>query len=286
MDQTKILIIGKDGQLGKQLVKYYPDAKAVDSNTLDITNQKSVLGFDYSNIEIVINVAAYTKVDDAESSEGRIKAWLINAGGVSNLVNACLKNDLTLVHISSDYVFDGTKDSHLEDEPFSPLGVYGATKAAGDITLRTLSKAYLIRTSWVIGDGSNFVRTMLDLARKGVDPLVVSDQVGRLTFTSELVRAIDYLLTRKAKYGTYNVSNSGDPVSWATITRKIFSLSGFNNVVRDVSTREYFMNKQNVAPRPLNSVLNLTKLHQLGFVSRTWQEDLKIYLKLELNHKS
>jgi dTDP-4-dehydrorhamnose 3,5-epimerase len=285
MDQSKILIIGKNGQLGKQLVKHYPGAKAVDAVTLDIANQKSVLDFDYSNIEIVINAAAYTKVDDAESSEGRIKAWSINAAGVSNLVNACLKNDLTLVHISSDYVFDGTKDNHPEDELFSPLSVYGASKAAGDLIVRTLPKFYLIRTSWVIGDGSNFVRTMFDLAQKGVNPSVVSDQVGRLTFTSELVRAIDYLLTRSVKYGTYNVSNSGDPVSWATITRKIFSLSGFNNEVRDVSTREYFMNKQNIAPRPLNSVLNLTKLHHLGFVSRTWQEDLESYLKLTLNNK-
>ena len=285
MDQTQILIIGKNGQLGKELLKQYPKALAVDSDTFDITNLNQVLFYDYSQVKIVINCAAYTNVDGAETPEGRIKAWSINAEGVSNLVNACLKNDLLLVHISSDYVFDGTEDNHLEDEPLSPLGVYGASKAAGDLVLKTLPTHYLLRTSWVIGDGPNFVRTMLDLAKKGINPSVVSDQIGRLTFTSELFRAIDYLLSSQAKYGTYNVSNSGEPMSWANITRKIFEVGGLNNTVKDVTTQEYYLGKQNIAPRPLKSSLNLTKLQALGFVSKPWQTDLEHYLKLELDDR-
>lgn len=285
MREEEILIIGKNGQLGKQLVKQYPGSIAVDSDTFDITNLNQVLSYDYSQIKIIINCAAYTNVDGAETTEGRIKAWSINAEGVSNLVNACLKNNLLLVHISSDYVFDGTKDNHLEDEPLSPLGVYGASKAAADLILKSLPSYYLLRTSWVIGDGPNFVRTMLEHADKGINPSVVSDQVGRLTFTSELVRAIDYLLNSQAKYGTYNVSNSGEPMSWANITRKIFEIGKFINAVKDVTTQEYYLGKQNIAPRPLKSSLNLTKLQDLGFVSNPWQADLEYYLKLELGYK-
>ena len=285
MKEEEILIIGKNGQLGKQLIKQYSKALAVDSNTFDITDLSQVLSYDYSQLKIIINCAAYTNVDGSETLDGRIKAWSINAAGVSNLVNACLKNDLLLIHVSSDYVFDGTKDNHLEDEPLSPLGVYGASKAAADLILKSLPTHYLLRTSWVIGDGPNFVRTMLELAKKGVNPSVVSDQIGRLTFTGELVRAIDYLLSSQAQYGTYNVSNSGEPMSWADITREIFKIGNFNNKVKDVTTQEYYLGKQNIAPRPLKSGLDLTKLQSLGFVSSSWEADLEEYLKLELEDK-
>ena len=115
--------------------------------------------------------------------------------GVRALVEAAREHRSTLVHISSDYVFDGTRSSHPEDEPFSPLGVYGQTKAAGGRAGRTtLPRHYILRTSWVIGDGHNFVRTMAALADRGVRPGVVDDQYGRLTFTTDLARAIDHLL--------------------------------------------------------------------------------------------
>src|SRR5690606_10315692 len=119
---------------------------------------------------------------------------------------------------------------------------------------------YILRTSWVIGEGKNFVRTMLELGQKGINPSVVSDQVGRLTFTSELVRAIDHLLTSKSPFGTYNVSNDGEPTSWADITREIFSLASLPNTVTDTSTAEYYKDKENIAPRPLQSTLDLSKI--------------------------
>lgn len=282
MDDAKILIIGANGQLGKALQKKYPGARAVDISELDITNQTSVEEYNWSGIEIILNAAAYTNVDGAETAEGRVAAWKVNADAVANLVAVAAQKYMMLIHISTDYVFDGSQNSHLEDEPFSPLSVYGASKAAGDIAVSMLPKFYILRTSWVIGEGKNFVRTMLELGEKGINPTVVSDQVGRLTFTSELVRAIDHLLTRKVHFGTYNVSNSGEPASWADITHKIFEFGGFKNTVTNTTTAEYYKDKSDIAPRPLQSTLDLSRLHETGFKSHDWAEDLKAYIHKEL----
>ena len=123
---------------------------------------------------------------------------------------------------------------------------------------------------------------MMGLADKDVSPTVVSDQVGRLTFTSELVRAIDHLLTKSAPFGTYNVSNSGKPASWADITREIFKLLGRDDLtVTDTTTLEYYAGKENIAPRPLQSALNLDKIRATGFEPRDWQENLKEYIEKE-----
>ncbi len=282
MDDSKIFIVGANGQLGTALRQQYPEAQFADVGELDITNQQSVNAFDWSGIEIILNAAAYTNVDGAETPEGRVAAWGVNAVAVSNLASVCLQYGMTLVHISSDYVFDGTQKPHTENEKFSPLGVYGQTKAAGDIIAGLLPKHYILRTTWVIGEGKNFVRTMLGLAAKGVSPTVVVDQVGRLTFTGELVRAIDHLLTTEAPYGTYNVTNDGTPASWADITREIFALAGYNNLaVTDTSTAEYFAGKDGIAPRPLESEMDLSKLHASGFQSRDWHEELKAYIAKE-----
>ena len=157
----------------------------------------------------MINAAAYTAVDAAETPAGRRDAWATNVDGVAALVAAAREHRFGLVHVSSDYVFDGTREVHAEDEPFSPLGVYGQTKAAGDALVATLPRHYILRTSWVIGDGHNFVRTMAALADRGVEPGVVDDQYGRLTFTDEIARAIRHLLEVDAPYGTYNLSGEG-----------------------------------------------------------------------------
>ena len=179
-------------------------------------------------------------------------------------------------------MFDGENTPHLETEPVSPLSAYGASKAAGDLLVQQLDKHYLLRTTWVIGEGKNFVRIMLGLAQKGVSPTVVADQIGRLTFTSELVRAIDHLLTTNASYGTYNVTNGGEPASWADITRKIFSAAGYDSLsVTDTTTAEYFAGKDGVAPRPLGSEMSLEKLQATGFSSRDWQSDLNDYIQKE-----
>ena len=164
MDSSRIFIVGANGQLGTALRTQYPEARSADISELDITSRESVEQFDWSDIEIILNAAAYTNVDGAETNEGRIAAWNVNACAVANLARVAQAHNITLVHISSDYVFDGTTEPHLEAESFSPLSVYGASKAAGDIAVSLLEKHYILRTTWVIGEGKNFVRTMLGLA--------------------------------------------------------------------------------------------------------------------------
>jgi dTDP-4-dehydrorhamnose 3,5-epimerase len=278
MNQKKIVITGADGQLGRALQEIFPEAVAGDRDMLDITDQASVEAFDWAPIEIIINAAAYTNVDGAETPEGAELAQKINVDGVRNLAQAARDHDLTLVHISTDYVFDGTKKDHLETEELSPINVYGKTKAEADQIVATVPKNYLLRTSWVIGDGKNFVRTMLGLGARGISPNVVDDQLGRLTFTDELTRAIDHLLSTKSTFGVYNVTNSGPVKSWAEITEEIFADAGFDLSVGHISTEEYFAGKENIAPRPVNSDLNLDKIHATGFVSQDWQKELKRYI--------
>ena len=128
--------------------------------------------------------------------------------------------------MSSDYVFDGTVELHTEEEPFSPLGVYGQTKAAGDALVSTLPRHYIVRTSWVIGDGNNFVKTMASLADRGIEPGVVDDQYGRLTFTDDLAAGIAHLVGTDAPFGTYNLSSDGPVQTWADIARDVFAARG------------------------------------------------------------
>src|SRR5699024_6110342 len=204
--------------------------------------------------------------------DGRAAAWAINAQAVANLATVARENNLTLVHISSDYVFDGTANGeYTEDAPLSPLGVYGQTKAAGDIAAGTAPRHYVVRTSWVIGDGGNFVRTMKTLDERGITPSVVDDQIGRLSFTTDIAAGIKHLLDTRAAYGTYNLTNSGEPASWADVARMIFRDPA---AVTGVSTAEYFVDKQGAAPRPLNSRLSLSKLTAAGFTAPDWRARL------------
>ena len=279
MNNKAVFITGANGQLGRALQRVFSNATALSRQDLDITNKTAVDSFDWQHGSIIINAAAWTNVDGAETEEGRVASWKVNASAVSNLTRVCRKYDMTMVHISSDYVFDGTKKRHTEDEPLSPLSVYGQSKAAGDLLVEQLDNFYLLRSTWVIGEGKNFVRTMLGLAEKNISPTVVNDQIGRLTFTSELVRIIDHLLSTKAPFGTYNATNDGPLASWADITRKIFELSNHKDlIVSNTTTAEYFANKPGVAPRPLNSDMSLDKLHSTGFKSRNWEEDLRQYI--------
>jgi dTDP-4-dehydrorhamnose 3,5-epimerase len=283
MHDSEIFIVGANGQLGQALQAKYPDAQSADIGELDITNRESVENFDWSKIKIILNAAAFTNVDGAESMEGRVAAWKVNAVGVANLARVATERDITLLHISTEYVFDGTKDNHAEDEPLSPLSVYGSTKAAADCIVGTVPKHYICRTSWLVGEGKNFVRTMLSLGAKGVSPTVVSDQIGRLTFTPQLVEIIDHLLRTNAPYGTYNATNDGEPASWADITRATFVAAGYKLDVTDSSTAEYFADKPEAARRPLLSVLDLSKLRSTGMLPRDWHEDLKAYIEKEIN---
>ena len=279
MNSNNIFIVGANGQLGRALRQQYPEARFADIDEMDITDRQSVESFDWSGISIVLNAAAFTNVDGAETPEGRVAAWKVNASAVANLTRVCRTHNMTLVHISSDYVFDGTKEPHFENEDFSPLSVYGASKAAGDLLVEQLDNFYLLRTTWVIGEGKNFVRTMLGLAEKNISPTVVHDQIGRLTFTRELVRIIDHLLSTQAPFGTYNATNDGPLESWADITRRIFELAGRNDLtVTNTTTAEYFAGKDGIAPRPLGSDMSHDKLHSTGFTSHDWTHDLKDYI--------
>ncbi len=279
MNTSRILILGAGGQLGKALRECFPQALAADRTALDITSEQSVRQFDWSTVDIIINAAAYTNVDGAQTAEGREAAWKTNGTAVGYLAAAAHDQDKILVHISSEYVFDGTKSPHAEDEAFTPLGVYAQSKAAGDIAAATTPKHYILRTSWVIGDGNNFVRTMIGLAGRDISPSVVADQIGRLTFTTTLTAAIQHLLDTAAPYGTYNVSDDGDPVSWADVTRAIFTELGRDDLtVTDTATAEYFAGKPDVSPRPLRSTMDLTKIKATGLTLPDWRADLHIYI--------
>lgn len=282
METSKLLIVGSNGQLGTALREQYPDAQAVDSAHLNIADPEAVAAYDWSGVETILNAAAYTNVDGAETPEGRVSAWAANASGVRNLAAAAVQHSLTLFHISSEYVFDGTAEQpHLETEGFSPLSVYGSSKVGGDLAASVVPQHYVLRTTWVIGEGKNFVRTMLSLGERGIAPTVVADQVGRLTFTSELVRIIDHFLQTKPAYGTYNATNGGEPASWADITREIFKLGNYDLTVTDTTTPEYFASKPESAPRPLNCKLDLSKIEATGFKPSDWRDGLAAYVKKE-----
>ncbi|MFL6025976.1 MAG: sugar nucleotide-binding protein [Friedmanniella sp.] len=272
------LVLGAGGQLGRALTAAWPEATALTRDQLDLTDPAAVAGFDFSPYGVVVNAAAYTAVDAAETAEGRRAAWAVNVGGVGALVRKVREHRCTLVHVSSDYVFDGTVPEHDEDEPCSPLGVYGQTKAAADALVATLDRHYILRTSWVVGAGSNFVATMADLADRGVRPQVVADQEGRLTFASEIARAADHLLRVGASYGIYNLSNSGPATSWAEIARTVFVARGRRaEDVTAVSTAEYGAGR-NLAPRPRYSTLALDKIRATGFEPTPAPDQLRAYL--------
>jgi dTDP-4-dehydrorhamnose 3,5-epimerase/reductase len=287
MDAKKIVIIGAYGQLGKALQARWPEAAAVDREQLDITDPAALAKFGWPKGGVILNAAAYTNVDGAETAEGRRAAWAINAQAVANLARVAIAHDMTMVHVSSEYVFDGTKTPHTEDEPVSPLGVYAQAKAAGDIALGVTPKHYVVRTSWLIGDGPNFVRTMMGLAKKGVSPKVVDDQVGRLTFTQTLVDGIAKLLETTAPYGVYNLSNGGEPASWAEITRAIFAdMERDDLTVAGISTAEYYKNKPEAAVRPLQSTMDLGKIGAVGVKLPDWRDDLRDYVKAEIKKEA
>ena len=283
METSSVLITGGNGQLGRALRAIYPDAIFTDSESLDITSRESLESFDWTNIKTLINAAAYTNVDGAETPEGKVAAWRVNDEAVGYLAELAGAQDILLIHISTAYVFDGTKKVYSETDTPRPLGEYAKSKAAGDQKAAQNPKHYIFRTDSVVGDGKNFVRTMLDLAKKGVEPTVVADQVIRPTFTVELAKAIKFLADKSADFGIYNLTNEGEAVSWADFTRAIFKEAGFDLKVNDTTLAEYAAGKPNFAPRPLNSVLDLSKIESVGFTPKDWRVDLSEYVKKEMN---
>ncbi|OUP10064.1 sugar nucleotide-binding protein [Collinsella sp. An2] len=303
MKSKRTLVTGCNGQLGRAVRRLAEERGLSDSfdfcdiDTFDLSNSHDYQQFDWSLYGTVINCGAYTAVDKAETPEGRSVCWKANATGPTLLARTCAEHGITLVHVSSDYVFDGSRELHDEEEPFSPLSVYGESKAAGDLAVSTCPAHYILRSSWVIGDGKNFVRTMSELSDRVADPentlnkvTVVDDQIGRLTFTDDMARAIFWLLGYRegsllpiepAPFGTYDCTASGDPASWYEIAREVFKLRNDNSfAVFPVSTDSYYSTVEGpVAARPYFSTLSLTKLMATGFSVSDWRASLQQYLQ-------
>ncbi len=276
-----VLVLGAGGQVGRALLAALPRAVGVTRAELDLTDGAALAAWPWHEYGVVINAGAWTAVDAAESPQGRVGAWAANATGPAVLAALAVEHGFTLVHYSSEYVFDSPADpgtGHLEDAPLAPLGVYGQTKAAGDLAVRVAPRHYLLRTSWVIGEGRNFVATMADLAGRGIDPAVVDDQVGRLTFAEELARATRHLLEQRAPYGTYHVTGDGPAVSWHEVARAVFAGVGADpDRVSPTSTEAYGAGKD-LAPRPSVSTMSLDKLRSTGFTPRDWRDSLADHL--------
>lgn len=279
MAAKKILVTGGNGQLGTALKEYFPDAEYVDLDEFNISDPATYKSKQWSDYWAIINAAAYTNVDSAETAEGRVISWQANASALGYMARVAAEYNLTVAHVSSDYVFDGTQAPHKEDEAYSPLSVYGASKAAGDLAIAAAKKHYIVRTSWVVGKGKNFVKTMKELAERGIKPAVVNDQLGRLTFAEDLAGAIHHLLTTNQAYGTYNFTNSGPVVSWADIAKIVYEQTGHSpDDVTGVTTSSYYAGKEGIAPRPLRSELDLTKISETGFMPRDWQDAYNEYM--------
>ncbi|HET9871389.1 MAG TPA: bifunctional dTDP-4-dehydrorhamnose 3,5-epimerase family protein/NAD(P)-dependent oxidoreductase [Propionibacteriaceae bacterium] len=276
--RKQTLILGANGQLGRALHRRIPEAIAAGRDRIDLSDPAALTGVNWREYDTVINAAAYTAVDAAETADGRRAAWETNVAAVGRLAEIARAHRLTLVHVSSDYVFDGTVPEHREDEPFSPLGVYGQTKAAGDALVATVPRHYIVRTSWVVGEGKNFVATMASLAQRGTSPAVVDDQYGRLSFADDIADGICHLLETGSEFGVYNLTADGEPASWADIAAYVFELCGRQpSDVRPVSTAEYSAGKT-LAPRPPHSSLDLHKLHATGYRPLDWRAGVRGFL--------
>lgn len=279
----RVAVLGTGGQVGRAVARRLPSATTFRHADLDIADADAVTDVDWSRFDTIVNAAAYTAVDAAESAAGRAAAWRTNATGVAHLARVANRAGATLVHLSSEYVFDGRATGEItEDAALCPLSAYGASKAAGDVAATLAERHYLVRTTWVIGDGHNFVRTMLGLAAKGVSPTVVADQIGRPTFADDLAEAIVHLVRSAAPYGTYHVTNSGEPASWADVARAVFALAERpSSAVRDTTTAAYFADKPEAAVRPPNSVLSLAKAEAAGVAMPAWDDSLATYVEKE-----
>ena len=304
MAPKRTLVTGCNGQLGRAVRRLAEERGVVkdfdfcDIDTFDMSDPDAYVQYDWSLYGTVINCGAYTAVDKAETPEGRSIAWRANATGPALLARVCAEHGITLVHVSSDYVFDGTQEVHSEDEPFSPLSVYGQSKAAGDLAVAGCPRHYIVRSSWVIGEGRNFVRTMKGLSDRVADPqdslervTVVDDQYGRLTFTDQMAEGILWLLgyregdvepSSPAPHGAYNLTGSGPVESWAQIAARVFDLANGNGErVVPVSTADYYASATGpIAPRPEHSALDLAKIGATGFEPTDWTVRLAGYMDI------
>jgi dTDP-4-dehydrorhamnose reductase len=279
-----VLVTGASGQLGQALQFIAPKHTDIQfifasSTDLDITNQERVNSFFETNtIDFCVNTAAYTAVDKAESDID--KAHLINVDGPKNLAIACQKFGVTLLHISTDFVFDGEGNApYSEEYTTNPIGVYGQTKLDGEKEVtKNSDKYFIIRTSWVYSQfGNNFMKTMLRLSQDRDELNVVADQIGTPTNAVDLAEAImaivkSQILNPKSQinYGTYNFSNEGI-CSWYDFAKEIFRVNNVSIKVNPIPTEAY----PTPAKRPKYSVLDKSKIKEIFQIEiKSWQESL------------
>lgn len=278
--KKKIIVTGCNGQLGRAINKQYENDSQIelvntDVAELDITNIGDVMEF-VTGIQPygIINCAAHTGVDACETDADN--AYRINAIGPRNLSIAATKTGAKMIHISTDYVFEGNGTKpYIEFDQVNPQGMYGATKLAGENFVKEFAKDYfIIRTAWLYGDGKNFVKTMLRLSETNDTVRVVGDQFGTPTSTKELAKMIAYLLPTE-NYGLFHGTCEG-ACSWADFTKEIFRIAKKATKVQAITTAEY----PTPAVRPAYSVLEnyMLKL-TTDFKFATWQDAIEEYLK-------
>ncbi len=276
----KIIVTGANGQLGRAVNLQYADSTEyelinTDVEELDITSIDKVMEF-VRDVRpyAVINCAAYTAVDACEKEEDL--AFRINALGARNLSIAAEETGAKLMHVSTDYVFDGNGSRpYRETDPTGPQGAYGRTKLAGENFVREFcSRHYIVRTAWLYGDGKNFVKTMLRLSETNDKVRVVMDQVGSPTSAGELAKAIAYLLPTE-NYGLFHGTCEGD-CSWAEFTKEIFRLAGKSTVVEAITSEEYGA----AAKRPAYSILENYMLKMTtDFTFADWHDAIAEYIR-------
>jgi len=282
----KILVTGSNGQLGSCLKIKSKEQKTLDfvfldSQGLDVTNVKQINKvFSENNFDYCINCAAYTAVDQAED-ESDI-AYNINTLGAKNLAEASKKYKVTLIHVSTDFVFNGQAQvAYKETDITNPLGVYGSTKLEGEKEIQSkLSEHYIIRTSWLYSEfKNNFLKAMLNLASKKDALGVVNDQFGTPTNANDLAEAIlKIIISEKKEYGLYHFSNLGE-ITWYEFAKAIFDLTNTNIKLTPISTAEY----KTKALRPKYSVLDKTKIIKtFDLKVLDWKKSLKNHLNIHI----
>ena len=277
---TTILVTGGNGQLAsciKDVEKQYDDLNIIytDHLELDICELNQIQTFFKSNPQInyCINCAAYTAVDKAETESE--KAFEINATGAKNLAQVCNDHDAILIHVSTDFVFDGEKNEpYTETDVANPISVYGASKLQGEVEIQQALKEYfIIRTSWLYSEyGNNFMKTMLRLAETRDGISVVSDQIGTPTYAGDLAEIIIQIInTKTEKYGIYHYSNEG-VASWYEFAKEIFKLTENKIKVNPIPSIEYLT----PAKRPKYSVLDKKKIIDVFKIDIPfWRDSLK-----------
>ncbi len=251
----------------------------LDRTELDIADTGGVYkAFNKHHPEVVYNTAAYTAVDKAEEEPERVR--LINVDSVVNLAQAARDHDALLVQYSSDYVFRGDRGPYTELDRTFPASVYGRSKLQSEVAARSSGNRYLIiRTSWVFGDGHNFVKSIVGAAAKYHELTVVDDQRGRPTYAPDLAAGSEGLVAAGCT-GVYNLSGGGEAGTWADVAEAAIEAAGLTSRVRRVTTAQYYADKQGpVAPRPANSELDCSKAGEAGVNLRPWRAAVAEYVK-------